>query len=162
MSSKRLVLVTGGCGFIGRNLIPLLLKNSYAVRVLDNLSVGAKDAISAYPVELIEGDIRDPLTVEQSMQDVYAVVHLAAHTSVIDSQAIPRLDHDINVCGTLNLLISARDQNVERSSSRHLVHRSAKLCHQSMKPSQRVPCLLTVPASLQVKVIAVPLQVLMD
>lgn len=111
--SKHQVLVTGGAGFIGRNLIPLLCNQGYQVRVLDNLSVGSKEAIGNV-AELFVGDIRDRATVAQAVEGVDSIVHLAAHTNVIDSQKIPELDFTINAQGTLNLLLAAREQQVQR------------------------------------------------
>lgn len=106
------VLVTGGCGFIGSNLIPLLVKEGHEVRVLDNLEVGSPDRIKNYPVELLVGDIRDAQMVEKAVQGMDAVVHLAAHTSVIDSIHHPDLDFEMNARGTFNLLAACRKQGV--------------------------------------------------
>ena len=102
------ILVTGGCGFIGSNLVPMLLERGYRVRVLDNLSVGSAEALDGLEVDLQVGDIRDPQTVAEAVQGVDGVVHLAAHTSVIDSQHDPLLDFEINARGTLNLLEACR------------------------------------------------------
>jgi len=110
----RKILVTGGCGFIGSNLVPLLLTSGYNVRVLDNLSVGSPAALQDLDVEVIEGDIRDEKAVIDALQTVDGVVHLAAHTSVIDSQKEPLLDFEINARGTLSLLIACLRRNVER------------------------------------------------
>ncbi len=114
MGDKKTILVTGGCGFIGRNLIPLLIARDYSVRVLDNLSIGTLDALSDYDVEIIEGDIRDAGIVSTAVKGSSAIVHLAAQTNVIKSQETPYEDYQINVGGTLNLLIAARDNNVLR------------------------------------------------
>lgn len=114
MQSKKKILITGGCGFIGRNLIPLLQQQNYQVSVLDNLSVGASADIAQFDVELIEGDIRDKKIADECTKNVDAIVHLAAHTNVIDSQKIPWEDYEINVGGTLNMLLASRDNNVQR------------------------------------------------
>ena len=114
MNRNKLVLVTGGCGFIGRNLIPLLLKQNYSVRVLDNMSVASSDDIAEYNVEIIKGDIRNENIVRQATEGAFAVVHLAAQTNVINSQKVPKDDCEINVLGTLNLLMAARDFGVKR------------------------------------------------
>ena len=108
------ILVTGGAGFIGSTLIPILIEQGYQVRVLDNLSVGTKAALDGNPVEFLVGDIRDRATVRSAAEGMDGIVHLAAHTSVIDSQSKPWEDMEINVGGTLNLLIAARDQGVPR------------------------------------------------
>ncbi len=108
------ILVTGGAGFIGTTLIPLLIERNYGVRVLDNLSVGTAEALAEWPVELMVGDIRDPDAAMRAAAGVDGIVHLAAHTNVIDSQQMPREDMEINVGGTLNMLLAARDQGVAR------------------------------------------------
>jgi UDP-glucose 4-epimerase len=82
--------------------------------VLDNLSVGSPDALGDLDVDLRVGDVRDPQAVAEAMRGVGGVVHLAAHTSVIDSQADPILDFETNARGTLNLLLACRDQEVQR------------------------------------------------
>jgi len=108
------VLVTGGCGFIGSNLIPLLLDSGYEVRVLDNLSVGNLENLAGMDVEIIEGDVREMTTVSKSIHGCHLVVHLAAQTGVIPSQHNPRLDFETNVGGTLNLLQESVSQNIEK------------------------------------------------
>ena len=108
------ILVTGGAGFIGSNLVPLLVEEGYRVRVLDNLSVGRAGALAGLDVDLRVGDIRDAGAVADAVRGVDGVVHLAAHTSVIDSQQQPELDFEINARGTLNLLLACRDQEVPR------------------------------------------------
>ncbi|MBK8047786.1 MAG: NAD-dependent epimerase/dehydratase family protein [Anaerolineales bacterium] len=85
----RTILVTGGAGFIGATLVPMLLARGYRVRVLDNLSVGSKQALAGSDVEWFVGDIRDRAVVEAAVENVHGIVHLAAPTSVIDSQLDP-------------------------------------------------------------------------
>lgn len=99
-------LVTGGCGFIGANLLRVLASRDVPVRVLDDLSLGRPE--DAAGTELIVGDIRDAATVEATLRDVEVVVHLAAHTRVIDSIADPLGSFDVNVRGTLTLLEAIR------------------------------------------------------
>lgn len=127
------VLVTGGCGFIGVNLIAELRKQSNKVRVLDNLTVGTRDSLREVSpfwevkasevgqhtntqdmVELVVGDIRDRETVDQAMKNTNVVVHLAAQAGVIPSLEDPYKDCEINVIGTLNLLQSAINHNVKK------------------------------------------------
>ena len=108
------ILVTGGCGFIGANLVPMLLENDHDVRVLDNLSVGTAESLKGLDVGLQVNDIRDPSAVADAVLGVSSVVHLAAQTSVIDSQQDPLLDFEINARGILNLLLACRDQGVDR------------------------------------------------
>lgn len=108
------ILVTGGCGFVGSNLVPMLLAEGHRVRVLDNLSVGSATALADLEVDLHIGDVRDKEAVARVMQDIEGVVHLAAQTGVIPSVEDPRLDYEINVGGTLNLLQAAVAQGVKR------------------------------------------------
>ena len=101
-------LVTGGCGFVGVNLLPRLVERGVAVRVLDDLSVGRAEDVAPFGVELLVGDIRDPATVERALDGVDVVVHLAAHTRVVESIEQPLLDFDVNVRGTLTVLEGVR------------------------------------------------------
>lgn len=113
-------MITGGCGFVGVNLVKFLLeKDKYNLRVLDNLSAGKKESLEKViaplgaPVELVIGDIRDRAIVNQSIAGIDWVVHLAAHTSVVESLENPEEDFDINVKGTLNLLEASRQEGVQ-------------------------------------------------
>jgi UDP-glucose 4-epimerase len=105
-------LVTGGCGFIGVNLISRLATAGNRIRVIDDLSLGKKEDIGPFDVELHVGDIRDSALLQQLCRGVDAVVHLAAHTRVVDSIGDPRLNFEINAIGTLNVLQAARDCGV--------------------------------------------------
>lgn len=102
------ILVTGGAGFIGANLVRLLLSEHHQVRVLDNFSVGRREYLADLDLEVIEGDILNPETVARAVADVDGVVHLAAQTGVPGSLADPRRDCEVNVVGTLNLLEACR------------------------------------------------------
>jgi UDP-glucose 4-epimerase len=99
-------LVTGGCGFVGSNLLRVLAARGVTVRVLDDLSVGRRE--DAGDAEVVVGDIRDAGAVDAAMRDVDIVVHLAAHTRVIESIADPLASFDANVRGTLTLLEAMR------------------------------------------------------
>lgn len=99
-------LVTGGCGFIGANLLRLLAERGVAVRVLDDLSMGRREDVG--DVELIVADVRDEVAVDAALADVDVVVHLAGHTRVIESIAEPLVSFDANVRGTLVLLEAVR------------------------------------------------------
>ncbi len=108
------VLITGGCGFIGLNLIAYLKDKSISdLVVLDNLSMGSKDSLKEFDVEFCEGDIRDITLVEKLMSSVDSVIHLAADTRVIESIENPDYNFDVNVVGTYNLLRAARKSNIE-------------------------------------------------
>jgi UDP-glucose 4-epimerase len=108
------ILVTGGCGFIGSNLIAYLLNHNLAqVRVLDNQSLGKQEYISDLDVDFIEGDIRSINDIQKAMTDVDGVVHLAADTRVIDSIENPTHNFETNVIGTFNVLKVARDLGIQ-------------------------------------------------
>jgi len=111
-----LCLVTGGAGFIGSHIVRRLLAEGFAVRVLDDCSTGklANLAEVAERIEFVCGDICDMPTVQRCMRDVELVFHLAARASVPRSVEEPLPAHQINVTGTVNLLIAARDVGVRR------------------------------------------------
>jgi UDP-glucose 4-epimerase len=108
--------VTGGAGFIGSNLVDRLLADGHAVVVLDNLATGSRDNLAGVlgRIEFIEGDLRDRAAVAQAVRGADAVFHQAALASVARSVASPREVSDVNVGGTLNLLMAAREAGVRR------------------------------------------------
>ncbi|BAP81272.1 nucleoside-diphosphate-sugar epimerase [Pseudomonas sp. MT-1] len=109
------ILVTGGAGFIGSNLIDALVARGYPVRVLDNLSTGKRSNLPDDPsVELIVGDVADMQTVRRAVQGCQAVVHLAAVASVQASVDDPVGTHQSNLVGTLNLCEAMREMGVRR------------------------------------------------
>ena len=103
-----LALVTGGAGFIGSNLVAELLSRGWDVRVLDDLSTGCRANLTA-DVEMIEGDIRDDAMLRRAMADASVVFHEAALPSVARSVADPVSTNEVNVDGTLGVLLAARD-----------------------------------------------------
>lgn len=109
-------LVTGGAGFIGSHLVHELVARGGQVRVLDDLSTGRRsnlqDILSR--IELVEGSLTDPVTVERAVEGATFVLHQAARPSVMRSIQNPLGTHEVNVTGTLNLLIAARRANVSR------------------------------------------------
>ncbi len=107
-------LVTGGAGFIGTNLVKKLLAEGHTVRVLDNYSAGKKPERIQEGAEYIEGDIRSLEDLEKAMQGIDGVFHMAALPRVTYSVEHPELTHEVNVNGTLNVLIAARDNGVKR------------------------------------------------
>lgn len=112
------VLVTGGAGFIGSNLTEALLKAGHQVRALDNLSTGKRENLvfeGAYPfLEMIEGDICDLITCQKAVEGIEYVFHQAALPSVQRSVEDPMSSNQVNVGGTLNILMAARDAGVRR------------------------------------------------
>ena len=113
----RRALVTGGAGFIGSHLVRRLLAEGWEVRVLDNLSTGDRGNLDEIreKVEFLDGDIRDAAAVRSSAAGVDCIWHQAAMASVPRSVADPVLTHDVNVNGTLNVLLAARDLEVPRT-----------------------------------------------
>ena len=111
-------LVTGGAGFIGSNLVETLLNKGCHVRVLDNLSIGKKENIEEFMnnenFEFIEGDIRDIDTCQNACKDIEYVLHQAAWGSVPRSIEMPLIYEEINIKGTLNMMVAARDNGVKR------------------------------------------------
>jgi UDP-N-acetylglucosamine 4-epimerase len=110
------VLVTGGGGFIGSNLVDELLARGARIRVLDNFATGRRENLAhcLERIELIEGDIRDGRTCEESCRDQRFIFHQAALGSVPRSMEDPATTFDVNTQGTANLLAAARDAEVER------------------------------------------------
>ena len=113
---KRLYLVTGGAGFIGSHICERLLKEGHSVRVLDNFFSGKESNLKDLggEVDLARGDIRDSQFVADAMKGVHVVFHEAALGSVPRSVADPITTHDVNMTGTLNVLLAARDTGVKR------------------------------------------------
>ena len=107
-------LVTGGAGFIGVNLLRRLRTAGAHVRVLDDFSTGRREDLDGLGAELIEGDIRDGDAVTRALAGVDVVVHLAAHTRVIESIADPLGSFDVNARGTLTVLEAARRSGAVR------------------------------------------------
>ena len=113
---KRLYLVTGGAGFIGSHIAERLLRDGHNVRVLDNFVAGKEENLEQIggEVDLVRGDIRDRQVLADAMKGVYVVFHEAALGSVPRSVADPVTTHDVNITGTLNVLLAARDAGVRR------------------------------------------------
>ena len=109
-------LVTGGAGFIGANLVHALVAQGMRVRVYDDLSTGRLGHLEDLlgDVDFVEGDVRDPEAVHAATQGAAVVFHLAAIPSVARSVADPRTSNDVNVTGTVNVLVAARDSGCQR------------------------------------------------
>jgi UDP-glucose 4-epimerase len=109
------VLVTGGAGFIGSNLVGHLLQNGHEVTVLDNLSSGYRENVEILPgARFIHGDIRDPDAVARAVEGVDVVFHLAASVGNKRSIDCPVLDAETNAIGTLRVLEAARRAGVRK------------------------------------------------
>ncbi len=115
-------LVTGGAGFIGSHLVETLLKGGEQVTVLDNFSTGKEDnllfvdELSLPPggYTLVRGDIRDLTTCQEACRGIDFVLHQAALGSVPRSIDDPVTTNEVNIQGTLNMLVAARDARVKR------------------------------------------------
>jgi nucleoside-diphosphate-sugar epimerase len=107
-------LVTGGAGFIGSHIAETLVGRGETVRVLDNLSTGKKENLASVAdrVEFVEGDIRDAETCRRAVDGMDYVLHQAALPSVPRSVEEPLLTNAINITGTLNMMLAARDAGV--------------------------------------------------
>ena len=110
------VLVTGGAGFIGSHLVESLLDRGHEVRVLDNFATGHRHNLAAIlgDIEVIEGDIQSYERVHTAIRGSELVFHEAALPSVPRSIQDPLTSTNVNVTGTLNLLLAARDEGVRR------------------------------------------------
>ncbi|MGH2705951.1 MAG: SDR family oxidoreductase [Actinomycetota bacterium] len=110
------VLVTGGAGFIGSNLVSALATSGHRVRVLDDLSTGTVENLVGVrdEVQMIVGDVRDPDAVLEAISGVDVVYHLAALPSVARSVADPISSHGVNAGGTVEVLMAACAAGVRR------------------------------------------------
>ena len=106
--------MTGGAGFIGSNLVHALLERGDDVRVLDNFSTGHRRNLIGADVELVEGDLRSFERVSTATKGVEVVYHEGAMPSVPRSIQDPLTSNAVNVEGTLNVILAARDHGVRR------------------------------------------------
>src|SRR5215468_761044 len=109
-------LVTGGAGFIGSNTVDELVRRGHSVVVLDDLSAGKEENLADVrgKITFVKGSITDLEAVQKAMQQADHVIHLAARTSVPRSVKDPLETNRINIAGTLNVLVAARDNKVQR------------------------------------------------
>ncbi len=118
MIENKKVLVTGGAGFIGSNLVERLLTQNNEVVCLDNFATGKRENIEPFlkdpSFKLIEGDIRDLDTCREAVKGVSIVLHEAALGSVPRSVKDPLTSNEVNVSGFLNMLVAVRDEGVKR------------------------------------------------
>jgi UDP-N-acetylglucosamine/UDP-N-acetylgalactosamine 4-epimerase len=109
-------LVTGGAGFIGSNIVDELLRRGHEVTVLDDFSSGKEENLAAAlkEIRLVRGDICDLEAAREACEGADYVLHLAARTSVPRSVKDPIETNRVNIDGTLNVLVAARDAKVRR------------------------------------------------
>jgi UDP-N-acetylglucosamine 4-epimerase len=133
------ILVTGGAGFIGSNLVEALLSNPKIsfVRVLDNFSTGHKHNLAEFlsnpKFELIEGDIRNSADCLLACKDIDAISHQAALGSVPRSIVDPVGSHDVNVNGFINMLEAAKHHSIRR-----FVYASSSAVYGDLEESPKV------------------------
>jgi nucleoside-diphosphate-sugar epimerase len=109
-------LVTGGAGFIGSNIVDELVRRGHSVVVLDDLSSGSEENLAGVrsKIDLRIGSIIDLATAQSACVGADYVIHLAARTSVPKSVKDPLETNHVNIDGTLNVLVAARDAKVRR------------------------------------------------
>ena len=112
MTSK--ILVTGGAGFVGTNLVRLLLSRGHQITVLDDFRTGRAEYLDGLDVEVVRGQIGDTALVTELAQGKDAIVHLAAAGSVVDSVADPVANFEANAQGTFSVLNAARAADIGR------------------------------------------------
>jgi len=112
------ILITGGAGFIGSNLVEHFLGKGHQVVVLDNFATGHRHNLAQHSENpnftLIEGDIRNNADCQKAVEGVDYVLHQAALGSVPRSIKDPQTSNEVNVTGFLNMLVAARDAGVKR------------------------------------------------
>lgn len=141
------VVVTGGAGFVGSHLSGELAKQGYRVVLIDDLSTGKIENIEsllrARQADFVRGSVTDLKLLKDSFQGAHYVFHLAALASVPQSIVDPSAFHEINVTGTLNVLLAAKESSVKKvvcSSSSSVYGDTAKLPHtEAMVPHPLSP-----------------------
>jgi UDP-glucose 4-epimerase len=138
------VLVTGGAGFIGSHLVEGLVGAGFRVRVLDDLATGRRENLHHLEgdIEWVEDSILDPGALRRAMAGIKAVFHQAAIPSVPRSVRNPALSNEVNVTGTLNVLMAARDAGVRR-----LVYAASSSAYGSTPGDARVETMPARPMS---------------
>jgi len=142
-------LVTGGAGFIGSHIVDRLVQEGHTVRVLDNFLAGKMENIehNLDKIDLIKGDLRDMETVTRAVDGMEFILHQAALRSVPRSVEDPLPYCDVNIKGTLNLLMAARDAGVKRvvfASSSSVYGNNPELPkHEKMLPDPISPYAVT-------------------
>jgi UDP-glucose 4-epimerase len=139
------ILVTGGCGFIGANLIAKMVDGGAAeqIVVLDNETMGTPLDLPEGPISYVRGDIRDTDVVIKSARGCDTIIHLAAHTRVVESIEDPLNNFDVNVRGTLSVLLAAREVGVGHvilaSTGGAILGEVEPPVHEGMVPSPSAP-----------------------
>lgn len=139
------MLVTGGAGFIGHHLVRGLLARGDEVNVIDDFSSGHRSRLEPFSdrIALAEGSILDPATLDEAVAGCEVIFHEAAIASVAQSLVAPRLTNDVNVSGTIEVMLAAVRHGVRRvvlagSSSVYGIPERLP-CHESQRPSPQSP-----------------------
>lgn len=115
---EKRILITGGAGFIGSNLVEYFLKQKNHITCLDNFSTGKRSNIEPFlnnpDFKLLEGDIRNISDCKQAVKDCELVFHQAALGSVPRSITDPVTTNDVNISGFLNMIVASRDEGIKR------------------------------------------------
>lgn len=115
---NKTLLITGGAGFIGSNLVERFLEQDNRIVCLDNLATGKRENIEPFfghpEFTFLEGDIRDIETCRRAVQDVDLILHQAALGSVPRSIKDPKTSTDVNIGGFVNMLVAAKDAGIKR------------------------------------------------
>ncbi len=143
---KQKIIVTGGAGFIGSHLTDALIAKDFDVHVIDNLSGGKRENIHK-DATFHKVDIRNFEEIAPIFKDTHYVFHAAALPRIVPSIKDPRTTHDVNVTGTLNVLLAARDAKVERVV--YSASSSAYGDHKTMPLHEELPALPMHPYGLQ-------------
>jgi UDP-glucose 4-epimerase len=137
-------LVTGGAGFIGSHIVEALVARGDSVRILDNLSTGKRENLQLFggSIDFHEGDLREKKDVARAVAGVDVVFHEAALRSVPRSMDDPGATNEVNITGTLNLLMAARAAGVRR-----LVYASSSSAYGDQKTFPQVETMRPSPLS---------------
>src|ERR1700722_2731248 len=137
-------LVTGGAGFIGSNIVDELVRRGVSVTVLDDLSAGKESNLSDVrdKIDLHVGSITDLATTQEACEGADYVIHLAARTSVPRSVKDPIESNQVNIDGTLNVLVAARDAKVKR-----LVYAASSAAYGETPTQPKVETMAAAPIS---------------
>jgi len=136
------VVVTGGGGFIGANLVRMFLTAGDRVTVLDDFSTGERVNLDGCDVAVIEGSVLDAVALDEAFDGAEAIVHLAARPSVPRSLADPLASHHANATGTLQVLEAAR-----RASGPHVVVASSSSVYGANRTMPKSEDLVPMPVS---------------
>lgn len=137
-------LVTGGAGFIGSHIVRRLVADGHAVRVIDNFSTGDRDNLLDVMdrIDFVEGDICSATSMHEVARDIDYILHQAAMPSVPRSVRDPITTNSVNVGGTLQVLVAARDRKVKR-----VVHASSSSVYGNTPTMPKVETMRPLPLS---------------